>query len=101
MILDITSKVGTLTWLHLSDIHFHEKSKDELNLVFNRFLYDIENFREEHNLTPDLIFITGDIAYSGKSSQYSMAQDFLLKLSNAIVLLFSCINVNEYLTLSG
>ncbi|MBC8180289.1 metallophosphoesterase [candidate division KSB1 bacterium] len=84
MILDITSKVGTLTWLHLSDIHFHEKSKDELNLVFNRFLYDIENFREEHNLTPDLIFITGDIAYSGKSSQYSMAQDFLLKLSNAV-----------------
>ena len=77
---------NTLTWLHISDIHFYPKMAwrdndtredliDYLNKIFN----------ENKLLRPDFIFCTGDIAFgelssSPLSSQYAEAINFFDKL---------------------
>jgi predicted MPP superfamily phosphohydrolase len=76
----------TLTWLHLSDIHFRQS--DEWRDGNNRdsFLEYLGSvFSQQPELKPDLIFCTGDIAFGeeGKSSlesQYLSAEVFFDEL---------------------
>lgn len=75
-----------ITWLHLSDIHFHPRlawrdahSHGEL-LAYLRQL-----FASDPGLRPDLIFCTGDIAFGELPNaplidQYADATDFFSKL---------------------
>ncbi|HNB73598.1 MAG TPA: metallophosphoesterase, partial [Acidobacteriota bacterium] len=77
-------KDGTLSWLHLSDIHFGEAQGTGRDAVLNRLIDDVRELRERDQLAPDLIFITGDIAWSGKPDQYkNHALPFLQKLQAA------------------
>ncbi|HNG94796.1 MAG TPA: metallophosphoesterase [Acidobacteriota bacterium] len=77
-------KDGTLSWLHLSDIHFGEAQGTGRDAVLNRLIDDVRELRERDQLAPDLIFITGDIAWSGKPNQYEkQAKPFLEKLQAA------------------
>ena len=77
-------KDGTLSWLHLSDIHFGEAQGTGRDAVLNRLIDDVRKLRERDQLAPDLIFITGDIAWSGKPNQYEkQAKPFLEKLQAA------------------
>lgn len=67
-----------LTWLHISDIHFGEEHIDEKKIVLGKLLDDIVSCRTKYNLRPDVIFLTGDLAWSGKRSQYDdVAKGFL------------------------
>lgn len=75
-----------LKWLHLSDIHFHPKwlwqnvpAREQL------LIYLKQCFQEAPELLPDLIFCTGDIAFSAlhdqtPASQYEQAKKFFEKL---------------------
>ncbi len=74
--------MGTITWLHLSDIHFQESEVYSANIVLKALLHDVRE-HTENGLTPDLIIITGDIAFSGKADEYALAGKFLDDLLEA------------------
>lgn len=71
-----------LTWLHISDIHFHPKTEwrdSTSRLALLKHLKDI--FAKDDLLRPDLIFCTGDIAFGEASlmpltDQYAQAKIF-------------------------
>lgn len=71
-----------LTWLHISDIHFHPKTEWRDSTARNSLLeYLKEIFEKDKSLRPDLIFCTGDIAFGESSDaklteQYSNAKEF-------------------------
>lgn len=62
----------TVTWLHFSDLHFTAADVYDRNVVL-RTLVDAVRLFSEGGLRPDLVFFTGDIAYSGKPEQYAHA----------------------------
>ncbi|MBX7224196.1 MAG: tetratricopeptide repeat protein [Blastocatellia bacterium] len=61
---------GVLTWLHLSDIHFKADLPNQ-RMVLNRLLDDIRTCRETEGWAPDMVFITGDIAWAGAGEEYT------------------------------
>jgi len=75
-----------LSWLHLSDIHFHPKREWRDSDVRSRLLeYLKDQFRSNEKLRPDFIFCTGDIAFGESQSaplenQYTQAKLFFDQL---------------------
>jgi len=70
-------------WLHLSDFHV---GKDEYGqqCLFNYILQNIKNSVEEGK-APSAVFITGDIANSGASSEYELFFDeFICPLADIL-----------------
>jgi len=67
--------VTTLTWLHLSDFHFGSKKDWRQDRVLDHFKRDIKGLLDKANLQPDWVFVTGDIAFSGKPEQYQIASE--------------------------
>lgn len=71
-----------LTWLHVSDIHFHPKNEWRDSAAREALLaYLTDVYGRDDSLRPDLIFCTGDIAFgeAGSSSladQYKQAETF-------------------------
>lgn len=71
-----------LTWLHISDIHFHPKTEwcdGTSRLALLEHLKSI--FAKDDSLRPDFIFCTGDIAFGESSNaplsgQYAQAKIF-------------------------
>lgn len=70
-----------LTWLHISDIHFSNKTewRDETNRT--ALLEYLGEIFSSNSLRPDFIFCTGDIAFGATSKeslaeQYSTAREF-------------------------
>ena len=69
-----------LKWLHISDFHCKEGVQWSQDIVLKSLLDDIEQ-KYSNRLSPDLIFITGDISFSGKKTEFEIAQSFINKLS--------------------
>ena len=66
-----------VTWLHLSDLHFRVTEDNfESEIIYDRLLEDLKHI-EEHI---DLVFVTGDIAYSGRIEEYERASIFFNKV---------------------
>lgn len=77
--------MDTLTWLHISDLHFHASQAYDTSTLQRALLRDITERFEQDGLRPDLILISGDVGFSGKSNEYSLAQVFfddLLRVTN-------------------
>jgi predicted phosphodiesterase len=70
----------TLTWLHLSDLHFRESDSFDESVVLTPLFADIENQIRDQALQPDLIFVSGDIAFSSTPAQYKLAREFFKRL---------------------
>jgi 3',5'-cyclic AMP phosphodiesterase CpdA/tetratricopeptide (TPR) repeat protein len=70
--------MSTITWLHLSDLHFREGELHTWNedVVLRSLLKDVEESIEKDGLRPDFIVVTGDIAFSGKKAEYALARRF-------------------------
>ena len=68
-----------LRWLHLSDFHLKGADKWSQDVVLQTLLDDISNRYSVPN-SVDFIFITGDLAYSGKSEEYILAEEFINQL---------------------
>ena len=71
-----------ITWLHLSDFHFKAGMHWDAEIVLEHLLEDIER---RGAIDPslqkiDFVFITGDLGFSGKSSEYENARSFLRQL---------------------
>ena len=56
-------------WLHLSDFHLKGANKWSQDVVLKSLLDDISN-RYPVPIQLILIFVTGDLAFSGKSEEY-------------------------------
>ena len=68
-----------LRWLHLSDFHLKSNEKWSQDVVLQSLLNDISN-RFSNGKALDFIFLTGDLAFSGKREEYLMVEDFLDQL---------------------
>jgi predicted MPP superfamily phosphohydrolase len=66
-----------LTWLHLSDLHaFEPKTGGEARQVLGRLREDLKRMEQEHQLTPDLIFFTGDAVFGHTKTGLAIAEQF-------------------------
>jgi 3',5'-cyclic AMP phosphodiesterase CpdA len=75
--------MSTLTWLHLSDLHFRADTSYDENIVLRALLRDVEERIGRDGLRPDFVAVTGDIAFSGRPDQYALARSFFDDLSAA------------------
>ena len=80
----ITSTDQTITWLHLSDFHFRENQDWQRNVVLSSLLRDVIDKLPEQGLSPDMVFLTGDIAQSGKAGEYQQALRFFQTLREKV-----------------
>lgn len=72
-----------LSFIHLSDIHFNKYSSDHYDIdsdLRNEILLDIEANAKSQLMNIKGIFVCGDIAFSGKESEYKIALEFLSEL---------------------
>ena len=78
--------MSKVTWLHLSDLHFRatEQYEWDANIVLQGLLNDIQECIDEYELTLDLLLVSGDIAFSGITSQYNQAHVFFVDLLAAV-----------------
>lgn len=74
--ITISSPAQTVTWLHLSDLHFCEANAYDMNVVLEALLHDIDTRIKEDRLRFDFIVVTGDIAFSANPTQYHHARHF-------------------------
>jgi hypothetical protein len=76
-----------LTWLHLSDVHFQDKPgamKWNQDKIKESFINSLPKLLASWDLSPDLLFFTGDVAFSGEPPQYDLAGKFLEQVRNSI-----------------
>ncbi len=78
------SSMGTLAWLHISDLQFRaSKTHDKSNLL-QALLRDIKACTRAEGLQFDMkldfIAVTGDVAFSGKKVEYDLARRFFDEL---------------------
>jgi predicted phosphodiesterase len=71
-----------ITWLHLSDFHIRGGDPYDRDVVLRALIKSVGDFRERGRI-PDLIFATGDIAFSGKPTEYAIATTFFDDLLKA------------------
>ena len=71
---------GKTPWLHLSDIHFQAGDGYSLSRVMEALLVDVSDQIQLGGFAPDLIFFTGDVAFSGRTDEYLHAEIFLDRL---------------------
>lgn len=85
--LPVEQNGRTLTWLHLSDVHLRGTKGVKQWLqdqVTEELLNDLPNLLEDRGLRPDLVFFTGDLAFSAQESEYKVAKGFLSNLSEKL-----------------
>nr|MBC8234528.1 calcineurin-like phosphoesterase [bacterium] len=66
----------TITWLHLSDLHFQKNDEYNRGVVLDALWKDIServNCINSDLGKLDFICVTGDIAYHGKTEEYELA----------------------------
>ena len=76
--------MSTITWLHLSDFHFHTDRVYDSSVVLDALLVDVAERIKTDNLGPDFIVISGDIAFASRPEEYNLARQFLDKLLETI-----------------
>lgn len=72
-----------LTWLHLSDLHLRAGDQYDQKATLTSLLEDLVALVDNQSLSFDLVFVTGDIAYSGRREEYAVAASFFRDLSSA------------------
>src|SRR5438046_3193274 len=80
--LMIERPTASIRWLHLSDLHVRAFDWSQ-DVVLASLQADVAK-RYRGLARPDLIFITGDIAFSGKPEQYVNASALLTKISTTL-----------------
>jgi hypothetical protein len=63
--------------LHLSDLHFSDRTAWDAGTVLDRLAKDVEQISNSGKPL-DLLIITGDIAFSGKQAEYGLARTWLV-----------------------
>ena len=71
-----------ISWLHISDFHLQEGQEWSQDVVLREMCRHIEELRET-DADVDFVLVTGDIAFSGKASEYLLAERFFNRLEAA------------------
>jgi hypothetical protein len=84
---------GEITFLHVSDPQFGKhhlfggngltQADRDHDTLFSRLHDDLAGLASEHQLRPDLIVVTGDLAEWGLRTEFEQVTDFLSALSEA------------------
>lgn len=77
------TKLPSLKILHVSDFHFTDKTTWDSTPILKRLLKRLELLVSE-GFAPDMIAVTGDIAFSGQPSEYKIADEFFRELINRL-----------------
>ncbi|TEU14814.1 MAG: hypothetical protein E3J21_14810 [Anaerolineales bacterium] len=72
--------MSTITWLHLSDLHFREAERWDEDIVLRKLLDDVQKQTTSDSLRPDFVVMSGDIAFSGAPEEYALARQFFDEL---------------------
>ncbi|TKD12187.1 metallophosphoesterase [Polyangium fumosum] len=75
------------TWLHLSDVHFGHPNVShrwDQKLVLAALRDDLARLDDHGIPKPDALFLTGDIAFSGKKEQYAEARAWIDALTSRL-----------------
>lgn len=70
---------GTITWVHLSDLHFCEpRTGWDVKQVLRPLYADLQEMELEHGLKPQFLFFTGDAAFGhiGNGAGESLTEQF-------------------------
>lgn len=69
----------TIRWLHLSDVHESKKDGHHRRRMYEHIVNEVKA-----NPEPDLIFLTGDLAFAGTEEEYAtLERDFIAPLKAA------------------
>lgn len=68
--------------LHLSDIHMQTKAEFDTFVVLDPLIKRVREDREK-GFAPEIIVVTGDIAFKGIKEEYDLAKVFFDKLLDA------------------
>lgn len=74
------SNASEIRWLHISDLNLRPEGSFSYDVALSR-LVDSYSSRTLSGAELDFIFCTGDIAFSGKAEEYTVATRFFDKLS--------------------
>ena len=76
------------TWLHLSDLHFGAANThpDEQRQIFKELEDDLDRLIGHGVPRPDVILVTGDIAFSGNPADYECARPWLSEIATHLEL---------------
>jgi predicted phosphodiesterase len=66
-------------WLHISDLHFKSGENYDQDVVTRAFINSLPNLLSRYGPI-DAIFVTGDVAYSGKEDEYDIADVFFQRI---------------------
>jgi formylglycine-generating enzyme required for sulfatase activity/3',5'-cyclic AMP phosphodiesterase CpdA/energy-coupling factor transporter ATP-binding protein EcfA2 len=75
--------MGEINILHLSDIHFKKNKDTSVRDVQSKMVAAIKDHLKDHE-PPDFVAVTGDIAFSGKKSEYDEALKFFNQLKQVL-----------------
>lgn len=71
--------MSTITWLHISDLHWRDTHEYDTKVVVDALLRDLS---DRVSISPqlsqiDFILLTGDTAFSGQPEEYGLARQFI------------------------
>jgi 3',5'-cyclic AMP phosphodiesterase CpdA len=96
---------GAITILHVSDMQFGRNHRfgrlalppdDRFDSLLERLQADLRCLREEENLQPDILAVTGDLAEGGKKSEFDDALEFIERFTS-----FLTLNRNRVIIIAG
>ncbi|MEM6453660.1 MAG: NACHT domain-containing protein, partial [Acidobacteriota bacterium] len=73
---------GTITLLHLSDLHARDNTAWDANRVTRTLIEDLTDLAND-GLRPDLVLFTGDLAWAGKPEEFEWGWAFLESVLDA------------------
>ena len=79
----ITKK--TFQILHISDLHIKKKDEFDRSVVLAPLIERVKQDRKE-GIHPEIVVVTGDIAFSGRKFEYSEAKPFFDQLLESLEL---------------
>lgn len=74
---------AVIEWLHLSDLHVRGSNSWSQDQVLESLQRDIAERYGSHN-RQILLFVTGDVSYSGKREEYDLAADLIERIRTSI-----------------
>lgn len=77
--------MSKISWLHISDLHLGRDLYNE-KVVLKELLQDIKRQMQINQLELNFVFITGDLTFSGRQTEFDLAQEFIDELIDVIKL---------------
>lgn len=73
--------MSTLSWLHLSDLHFDSRSDFDRHVMQDAVCEDLKTLLEKYSISVQFVFVTGDVANTASEDDYRIAMKFFNKVS--------------------